>query len=90
MLKGLTWQTLRANYSLVPLFSVVTLGLAMGIGHSIRTLTFSTDVTVNRRKDERPWDDQLNNDGTFKHAKYIKLHDYRQLKKNPYEPKLDE
>ncbi|CAF1416256.1 unnamed protein product [Rotaria magnacalcarata] len=89
MLKGLTWQTLRANYSLVPLFSVVTLGLAMGIGHSIRTLTFSTDVKVNRRKDERPWDDQLNSDGTFKHAKYIKLHDYNQLKKSTYEPELD-
>ncbi|CAF0937286.1 unnamed protein product [Rotaria sp. Silwood1] len=90
MLKGLTWQTLRANYSLIPLFSVVTLGVVMAAGHSFRSLAFSTDVKVNRGNQDRPWEVQVNDDGTFKHAKYVKLHDYRKLKKSEYEPKLNE
>ncbi|CAF1120076.1 unnamed protein product [Rotaria sp. Silwood1] len=90
MLKGLTWQTLRANYSLIPLFSVVTLGVVMAAGHSFRSLYWSPDVKVNRGNPDRPWETQVNHDGTFKHAKYVKLHDYRKLKKSEYEPELDD
>ncbi len=90
MLKGLTWQSLKANYSLIPLFSVVTLGIAMAVGHAFRCLAFSSDVKLNRRNSERPWEIQVNADGSFKHAKYLKMHDYRKLKKSEYEPELDE
>lgn len=89
-LKGLSWQSLRANYSLIPLFSVVTLGVVMAAGHSLRSLMFSTDVKVNRSNPDRPWETQVNDDGTFKHAKYLKIHDYRKLRKNQYEPELEE
>jgi len=90
MLKGLTWQSLKANYSLIPLFSIVTVGMFMAFGHAFRCLAFSPDVTVNRRNPERPWITQVNNDGSFKHAKYLQIHDYRKLKKSEYEPELDE
>ncbi|CAF1597176.1 unnamed protein product [Adineta ricciae] len=90
ILKGLSWQSLKANYSLIPLFSIVTIGMAMAAGHAFRSLAFSTDVKVNRRNPERPWETQVNDDGSFKHAKYLKLNDYRQLKKSEYEPELDE
>ncbi len=89
MLKGLTWQSLKANYSLIPLFSVVTLGMAMAFGHAYRCLAFSPEVKVNRRNQDRPWDAQVNDDGTFKSAKYLHIHDYRKLKKSEYEPELD-
>lgn len=90
ILKGLSWQSLRANYSLIPLFSVVTLGVVMAVGQSFRSLAFSTDVKVNRRNPERPWEAQVNADGSFKHTKYLQINDYRQLKKSEYEPELDE
>lgn len=90
MMKGLTWQSLKANYSLLPLFTIVTIGVAMAAGHSIRSLVYSTDVKVNRRNPDRPWESQMNDDGTFKHAKYLKLHDYRKLKKSEYEPEIDQ
>ena len=89
MLKGLTWQTLKANYSLVPLFSVVALGMVLATGHAFRCLAFSSDVKVNRSNYDRPWISQVKDDGTFRHAKYFKLHDYGQLKKDEYEPELD-
>ena len=90
MIKGLTWQSLRANYSLIPLFSVVTLGMVMAGGHAYRCLAYSTDVKVNRRNQERPWETQVKDDGSFKHAKYLRIHDYSKLKKSEYEPELDE
>jgi hypothetical protein len=90
MLKGLTWQSLRANYSLIPLFSVVTLGMVMAAGHAFRCLAFSSDVKVNRRNPDRPWEIQVKPDGTFKSAKYLHIHDYGKLKKSEYEPELDE
>lgn len=85
-----TWQSLKANYSLVPLFSIVVVGMAMAAGHAFRSLAFSPDVKVNRRNPERPWESKVNPDGSFQHAKYVKIHDYRKLKKNEYEPELDE
>ncbi|CAF3880224.1 unnamed protein product [Rotaria magnacalcarata] len=88
MLKGLTWQTLKSNYSLVPLFSVVALGLVMAAGHSIRSLVYSSDVKCNRRSQDRPWETQVNDDGSFNHAKYLKLNDYTKMKKSEYEPEL--
>lgn len=88
-MKGLTWQTLKANYSLVPLFSIVTLGMAMAFGHAFRCLAFTTDVKVNRRNPERPWEFTVNDDGSFKHNKYVQINDYRNLKKSEYEPNLD-
>jgi hypothetical protein len=90
MLKGLTWQSLKANYSLIPLFSIVTVGMAMAAGHAFRCLAWGPDVKCNRRSPERPWDATVNHDGSFKHAKYVKLHDYRKLKKSEYEVELDE
>ena len=63
-LKGLSWQSLRANYSLIPLFSVVTLGVVMAAGHSLRCLMFSNDVKCNRSNPDRPWEVQVNDDGT--------------------------
>ena len=89
-MKGLTWQSLRANYSLIPLFSVVTLGMVMAAGHAFRSLAYSADVKVNRRNLDRPWDAQVNSDGSFKSAKYLHLHDYRKLKKSEYEPEIEE
>lgn len=89
MMKGLTWQTLRANYSLIPLFSVVALGVVMAAGHSFRCLAFSTDVKVNRGSDADPWEGHVNRDGTFKHSKYVRLNDYGSLKKSEYEPELN-
>lgn len=89
MLKGLTWQSLKANYSLIPLFSIVTVGMAMAAGHAFRCLAFSTDVKVNRRNPDRPWEFAVNDDGSFKPAKYVHINDYRKLKKNVYEPELD-
>lgn len=90
MLKGLTWQSLKANYSLIPLFSIVTIGMVMAAGHAFRSLAFATDVKVNRGNPERPWEAQVNNDGSFKHSKYLKINDYRKLKKSDYEPELAE
>jgi hypothetical protein len=90
MLKGLTWQTLKANYSLIPLFSIVTVGMIMAFGHAARCLAFSSDVKVNRRNKDHPWDAQITGDGTFKRAKYLHIHDYRKLKRSEYEPELDE
>jgi hypothetical protein len=90
MLKGLTWQSLKANYSLIPLFSIVTIGMVMAGGHAFRCLAFSSDVKVNRRNPERPWEAQVNDDGTFKRAKYLHIHDYRKLRKSEYEPELDQ
>ena len=89
-MKGLSWQSLKANYSLLPLFSVVTLGLVMAAGHAFRSLAYSTDVKVNRRDPNHPWEYQVNDDGSFKHAKYVKLHDYTKMKKSAYEPELDD
>ena len=89
-MKGLTWQTLKANYSLIPLFSVVSLGVLLAAGHSFRCLAFSSDVKVNRSNPDRPWETQVNNDGSFNNAKYFKFHDYRKMKKSEYEPELDE
>ena len=63
--------------------------MAMAAGHAFRCLAYSTDVKVNRRDPNHPWDYQVNDDGTFKHAKYVRLHDYRKLKKNVYEPELE-
>lgn len=88
-MKGLSWQSLKANYSLVPLFSVVTLGVLMAAGQSLRSLIVSTDVKVNRGNEDRPWEAQLNSDGTFKHTKYVRLNDYTKMKKSEYEPELD-
>ncbi|CAF1405287.1 unnamed protein product [Adineta steineri] len=90
VLKGLTWQSLKANYSLIPLFSIVTIGMAMAFGHAFRSLAFATDVKCNRRNPDHPWEAQVNDDGSFKHAKYLKIHDYRKLKKSEYEPELNE
>ena len=90
MLKGLTWQSLKANYSLIPLFSIVTVGMVMAFGHAFRCLAFSPDVKVNRRNPERPWEFTVNDDGSFKHAKYVQINDYRKLKKSEYEPELAE
>ncbi len=90
MLKGLTWQTLKANYSLIPLFTIVTVGMVMAAGHAFRSLAFTPDVKVNRANPDRPWEKFVNDDGSFKHAKYVRIHDYRKLKKNEYEPELDE
>jgi hypothetical protein len=89
MLKGLTWQSLKANYSLIPLFSVVTLGMGMAFGHAFRCLAYAPDVKVNRRNADRPWEIQVNDNGTFKSAKYLHIHDYGKLKKSEYEPELD-
>ena len=88
MLKGLSWHTLKSNYSLVPLFSVVALGLVMAAGHSVRSLVYSSDVKCNRRSEDRPWETQVNDDGSFNHAKYVKLNDYTKLKRSEYEPEL--
>ncbi|CAF2703363.1 unnamed protein product [Rotaria sp. Silwood2] len=90
MLKGLTWATLRANYSLIPLFSVVALGVVMAAGQSFRSLYGSPDVKVNRGNPDRPWEVQVKDDGTFKHTKYVRLHDYGKMKKSEYEPELSE
>ena len=90
MLKGLTWQSLKANYSLIPLFSIVTVGMVMAFGHAFRCLAFAPDVKVNRRNPDRSWETQVNNDGSFKHSKYLRIHDYRKLKKSEYEVELDE
>jgi len=79
MLKGLTWQSLKANYSLIPLFSIVTIGMAMAAGHAFRCLAFSSDVKVNRRNPDRPWEIKVNTDGSFKPAKYLHIHDYGKL-----------
>lgn len=89
MLKGLTWQSLRTNYSLIPLFSVVTLGLVLAAGQSIHCLIWSPDIKGNRRNTDRPWDSKVNDDGTFKHSKYVKIHDYNKLRRSEYEPDLD-
>jgi hypothetical protein len=88
-MKGLSWQSLKANYSLIPLFGIVTLGMCMAAGHAYHCLARSTDVKVNRRNLDRPWEPFVNDDGSFKHSKYVRLHDYRQLKKNVYEPELE-
>jgi hypothetical protein len=52
-------------------------------------LAFSSDVKVNRRNYDRPWETQVNDDGSFKPAKYLHIHDYRKLKRSEYEPQLD-
>ena len=88
-MKGLSWQSLKSNYSLIPLFSVVTLGMVMAAGQSLRSLMVSTDVKVNRGSEDRPWDAQLNRDGSFKHVKYVQLNDYSKIKKSEYEPDLE-
>lgn len=90
VLKGLTWQSLKANYSLIPLFSIVTVGMVMAAGHAFRCLAFSNDVKVNRGSLDQPWESSVNRDGTFKHAKYVRINDYRKLKKSEYEPELEE
>jgi hypothetical protein len=87
-MKGLTWQSLKANYSLLPLFSVVALGMFMAGGHAFRSLAFSNDVKVNRRNPEHPWESTVKDDGTYKHSKYVRLNDYDKLKKNDYQPEL--
>ena len=89
-MKGLTWQSLKANYSLVPLFSIVTLGMVMAAGHAFRCLAFSTDVKINRRNPDRPWDSHVNDDGSFRHAKYVRINDYNKLKKSEYEIELNQ
>ena len=63
--------------------------MAMAAGHAFRCLAFSPDVKCNRRNPDRPWDIFVNDDGSFKHAKYLQIHDYQTLKKNIYEPELD-
>lgn len=88
-MKGLSWQSLRANYSLIPLFSVVAFGMALAGGHAFRCLAFSNDVKVNRRNNENPWNSAIADDGTFNHAKYFKINDYKKIKRNEYEPQLD-
>ncbi|CAF0912047.1 unnamed protein product [Adineta steineri] len=88
-MKGLSWQSLKANYSLIPLFSIVTIGLVMAGGHAIRSLVYSSDVKVNRRNSDHPWDAKVNSDGSFQHSKYFKIHDYRNIRKSEYEPNLD-
>ncbi|CAF2048989.1 unnamed protein product [Rotaria magnacalcarata] len=65
-----------------------SLGLVMAAGHSIRSLVYSSDVKCNRRSQDRPWETQVNDDGSFNHAKYLKLNDYTKMKKSEYEPEL--
>ncbi|CAF0901017.1 unnamed protein product [Didymodactylos carnosus] len=89
VMKGLSWATLKANYSLVPLFGVVVLGGALAAGHAVRSLMYSTDVKVNRRNPERSWDAALNDDGTYKPQKYVRMHDYKKLKRSEWEPELN-
>ena len=89
-MKGLSWQSLKANYSLIPLFTVVSIGMAMAAVQSFRSLAYSTDVKVNRRNPERPWESAVNSDGSYRHHKIIKINDYSKLKKNDYEPELNE
>jgi hypothetical protein len=64
--------------------------MVMAGGHAFCCLAFSPDVKVNRRDPDRPWEPFINNDGSFKHSKYLKIHDYRKLKKSEFEPELDE
>ncbi|CAF1059922.1 unnamed protein product [Didymodactylos carnosus] len=89
VMKGLTWASLKNNYSLLPLFGVVILGGTLAAGHALRSLMFSTDVKINRRNTDRPWESALNDDGTYKPQKYVRMHDYKKLKRSEFEPQLD-
>merc|ERR1711973_63443 len=56
-LSGLTWPSLKKNYSLIPLFVIMGAGTVMMVSYIIRLATKTTDVSWRKPKEgEAPYD----------------------------------
>ncbi len=47
---------IKGNYSLIPLFFSLGLGVGFAVFHSVRQLTRNTDVVFNRKGNPRPYE----------------------------------
>ncbi|CAM4879904.1 unnamed protein product [Rotaria socialis] len=82
-------STLKTKIFIASQYIEQSLGVVMAAGHSVRSLIYSSDVKCNRRNQDRPWETQVNDDGSFNRAKYLHLNDYTKMKKSEYEPDLE-
>jgi hypothetical protein len=80
-------KQLKSNYSLYPLVLIGFLGISMAVFQSIRTLIRSPDVVINRKKNPKPWEKFVKNDGEYVQYKYFTTEDYKSLSKNNERPK---
>lgn len=81
-------KQLKANYSLYPIFFVGLLGCGLASFQIIRTLFRSPDVTINKRN-PKPYDKFITDDGKYVQYKYFSTVDYKKLADQNERPKLD-
>ena len=70
-------KQLKSNYSLYPLVCIGFLGVGMALFQSIRTLVKSPDVVINRKKNPKPWNKFIKDDGQYVQYKYFTTEDYK-------------
>ncbi|OQV19681.1 hypothetical protein BV898_06223 [Hypsibius exemplaris] len=83
-MKGLTWKSLKANPSLMPLFLFVGLGSAMAALYVLRLATQHPEVSWSRKDKGRPFDAYDGKQYKF----FAQTVDYKNLPPSPA-PKLD-
>jgi hypothetical protein len=81
-------KQLKNNYSLIPLVFSLGLGIAFASFHSLRLLTRSPDIMVDKKNNPDPHNKFIKPDGTFVQYKYFSTHDYTKMKVDEERPKL--
>lgn len=75
VMKGMTWKSLKANPSLIPLFFFVGAGSVMAGLYVIRLATRHPEVSWSRSNNGRPWEEYKNKQYKF----YSEAIDYKKL-----------
>jgi hypothetical protein len=80
---------LKGNYSLIPIFVVIAIGITLPAWQIVRTLRRSPDVHLSKTKNPRPWESLETADGKAVQFKYwtAKSKDYNEYRVD--RPKLD-
>ena len=57
-MQGMTLQSIKKHYSLIPLFAVISAAMSVVVFYVIRLATYSTEVNWTKRSGENaPWND---------------------------------
>ena len=57
-MQGMTLQSIKKHYSLIPLFAVISAAMGVVVFYVIRLATYSTEVNWAKRSGENaPWND---------------------------------
>ncbi|XP_017757189.1 PREDICTED: cytochrome c oxidase subunit NDUFA4 [Eufriesea mexicana] len=79
-MQGLTWESLKKNYMLIPLFFCIGFGACAASGYILRCAIKSPDVAWSNKRNPEPWNEYKDKD-----YKFISIQDKSKYKTLPPE-----